>query len=317
MRRTTRVLIINLLALALFTTGCSETAEPVRDAREALGTIVTITAYGEDESAVRDAIDTAFEVMDGIETELDVHEPGSALARHNQDEGASPAAIKEIASAIQSLEVERWFSLALFDVTQAWSFENGGRVPRRAEINAALEAGGIDAGGATKGLALDAALGVLQASAVDAALLTAGSTTLTFGDKPDGSPWRIGVEDPRDPSSIVTVIEATGNVTVSTSGDYQRYFESDGIRYHHIIDPASGEPARGLRSLTVVGTSSGLDSDILSTALFVAGPADAEEYAADHSLGLFMVDDQGRALIVPGPGDSDWRIARETEPVRN
>ncbi|MDA3935846.1 MAG: FAD:protein FMN transferase [Actinomycetota bacterium] len=317
MRRTTSLLTSIALTLSFSLTGCSRAPEPVRDAREALGTIVSITAYGEDEGSVRDALDDAYEIMSRIEAEIDAHNTDSRLSAYNRGEAALPVQIGTVESAIQRLDVDTWFSLGLFDVTQAWSFETGGRVPTRSELDAALRTGTIDAGGAAKGLALDAAAESLRGGSVTAALLTAGSTTVTFGSKPDGSAWRIGVEDPRDPSAIVAVIEAEADVTVSTSGDYQRYFESDGTRYHHILDPRTGLPAMGLRSLTVVGSMAGLDSDILSTALFVAGAEDAEAYAVEHELGLFMVNDQGRAQLVPGPSVNGWRVVRETEPTRH
>ena len=132
---------------------------------------------------------------------------------------------------------------------------------------------GLDLSGAAKGAALDAAWRVLQDAAkrgaLDGALISAGSTTLVAGEKPvaDGAePWRVGIEDPRKPDEVIgdRRVRAEGGQrsdagsplplgTVSTSGDYQQSFVRDGVRYHHILDPATGKPARGMRSLTVVG----------------------------------------------------------------
>ncbi len=83
------------------------------------------------------------------------------------------------------------------------------------------------------------------------------------------------------------------------------------MRYHHILDPDTGKPARGLQSLTVVGAGTGLDSDILSTALFVMGVDKATTYAEDNGLGLVVVDDEGRVHVVPGPEDRTWEIITE------
>ncbi|MDZ4178902.1 MAG: FAD:protein FMN transferase, partial [Coriobacteriia bacterium] len=206
-------------------------------------------------------------------------------------------------------EVREYFSPQLRGVTAAWAFESGGQVPSAGELAAALTDPRYDFGGAAKGLALDeAAATLLDSRVVDAALITAGSTTVTLGSKPDGEPWRIGVEHPREPGETIATIESPGTISVSTSGDYQRFFERDGARYHHILDPATGLPARGLQSLTVIGEIPGLASDILSTALFVAGPDVAISYAEENGLGLVLVDDEGRIQIVPGPDNASWTI---------
>lgn len=258
-----------------------------------------------------------------------------------------PLEAEIILGRIDALGVEDYFSAGLLEVSALYSFEDGGTVPDPevlAYMTACAETletrtavggtqatfdntvagapsgletdspyaqarAGLDLGGAHKGYALDQAIRVLSdGTTVSAALVTAGSTTVTTGKKPDNEPWLIGVEDPRNPEELVATVEARGAVTVSTSGDYQRYFERDGVRYHHILDPATGLPARGLRSLTVVGARSALDSDILATALFVMGSDLASRYAEENGLGLVLVDDEGRVRIVPGPEDRSWEI---------
>jgi thiamine biosynthesis lipoprotein ApbE len=263
-----------------------------------------------------------------------------------------PNEVAEIIQRSTELGVADSFSPALLDVTSAYDFEGDGLVPdpdslrflvaaaktfRTRQAADGLEArfdwsalrepralqyrgtyrirrAGLDVGGAAKGIALDRAARTLQGSpAIQSALITAGSTTVTFGEKPDGDPWRIGIEHPRQNDSVMGTIEAYGAITVSTSGDYQRYFERGAVRYHHIIDPDTGAPARGLQSLTVVGADSGLDSDILSTALFVMGAADAARYAEEHGLGLVTVDSEGQVHVVPGPDDRTWEISVDSE----
>lgn len=311
-------------AFMLALMGCSPSAEPVRDARDALGTVVSVTAYtaratSGDEGDVSAAIEAAYAEMAGVERVLDAHDPSSAIARIGEDGSqALPEEVLAIIAVVERLEVSDEFSPYLFDVAALYDFEGAGRVPQPAEIAQALTSRRLDLGGAAKGLALDRAAEALRgSSAVDAALITAGSTTIAFGAKPDGEPWRIGVEHPRIADETIATVEADGTaegavaVTVSTSGDYQRFFERDGIRYHHILDPATGTPARGLRSLTVVGKIPGIDSDILSTALFVMGPDRAAQFARDRNLGLVLVDDQGRTRIVPAPADATWRIVEK------
>ncbi len=299
--------------------GCAsaETAEPLHMSREALGTVVAITAYpAADDSRAAEAIDAAYEAMAAVEAELDAHAADSAIARVNAAPEPAleplPPYAEDVLDAICVLEVREWFSPQLWAATELWAFEAGGHVPTTAELEAALGDGRYDFGGAAKGLALDEAAEALRAAAgVDAALIASGSTTLAYGTKPHSEPWRIGVEDPRDPSALIATIEAAGDITVSTSGDYQRAFERNGVLYHHILDPATGRPALGFRSLTVVGDISGLDSDILSTALFVAGPARAMSFAEEHGLGLVVVDAGGRTHIVPGPEGRTWEIVTE------
>ncbi len=320
--RAGRRILAAALTLALLTVlpGCAARDEPVRVSREALGTVVAVTAYpatggARGESGARQAIDAAYDAMAAVERDLDVHDPDSAISRLNADIGdpaalALPDRAAKVFQATRDLGVTDSFSLTLLGATEAWGFESGGRVPSDDELAAALADPRYDLGGAAKGLALDeAAAAIARSGAVTAALISSGSTTITTGAKPGGEPWRIGVEDPRDPDAVVASIEARGPVTVSTSGDYQRSFESGGVRYHHILDPSTGRPARGLRSLTVVGTVPGLDSDILSTALFVMGADSAAAYAEEHGLGLVIVDDEGRTLLVPGPEGRTWEIS--------
>lgn len=337
------MLVAALVLGTLWLPGCSKSDTPVLDSRETLGTVVSVTAYPADdtsESGARAGVDAAYDAMSGVETVLDAHDPASAIAKINAaGEGTLPPEAVAVFDARTRLEVSNEFSPFLLEVVTLYDFEGTGTVPAAGDLHRALVAAadwqlqgnsirrdgpdgwmflkeafpsGLDFGGAAKGLALDDAANALRANDVAAALITAGSTTVTFGEKPDGEPWRIGVENPRKPDALIATVEAPGAITVSTSGDYQRYFERDGVRYHHILDPATGMPARGLRSLTVVGAEYGLDSDILSTALFVMGPDKATAYAEEHGLGLVLVDDEGRVRIVPGPAKSPWKIVETT-----
>lgn len=150
----------------------------------------------------------------------------------------------------------------------------------------------IDLGGIAKGHAVDRSIALLQALGIEQALVTAGGDSRTIGER-WGRPWSIGVRHPDDADKLVAVIPLQ-DVAVSTSGDYQRYFDEDGIRYHHIIDPASGDSARELRSVTIIGPDA-TTTDALSTSVFILG--------VQKGLGLvnqlpgvdaILVDAQGR-----------------------
>ncbi len=130
----------------------------------------------------------------------------------------------------------------------------------------------LNIGAVGKGAALDVVYHSMQADEkVQAATVSIGGSVLTYGAKPDGSSWRIGLVNPEDTTTQVGVLELSGDWFVSTSGDYQRYAEADGVRYHHIIDPKTGYPAESdVRSVTVL-CKNGLQSDAFSTAFFIMG----------------------------------------------
>jgi thiamine biosynthesis lipoprotein len=338
-----RVLVTTLTlacVVLLVAGGCAPSVKPVVVSREALGTVVSVTAYGAEEAAVREAIEAAFAAMAEVESDLDAYTPGTAIARFNEhpyEEQPLPQSAVLVLDEIEVLGVERYFSPALLGVSRLYGFDATQTVPGASDLLAASDAArsfhrsgasagfsvppdgtspapGLDFGGASKGLALDSAREALRASgAVDAAVITAGSTTVTLGSKPTGGTWQIGVEDPRSPDHVVAVFELTGDGAVSTSGDYQLFFERDGVRYHHILDPATGQPARGLRSLAIGGsTLTGLDSDILSTALFVAGAEDAAEYARSLGASLYTVDASGGSLLVASDSAAVREVATPT-----
>ena len=201
---------------------------------------------------------------------------------------------------------------------EAWGFTTGEyRVPNQAELeelgdhidytrvsldqeSASLPDGmKLDLGAVAKGYTADRLAKLAQERDITSALLDLGqSTILALGAKPDGSPWRIGIQDPQG-ESYLGVLELEGQA-MGTSGGYQRYFERDGVRYWHIIDPATAAPARsGLLSVTVVSPS-GLACDGLSTALFVMGLERGTQFWRDHPElefeALFILEDGSLAL---------------------
>ncbi|HID10267.1 MAG TPA: FAD:protein FMN transferase [Candidatus Latescibacteria bacterium] len=128
----------------------------------------------------------------------------------------------------------------------------------------------LDLGGAAKGYAVDRAVEVLEGAGVRGGLVEAGGDLRFFGKKADGQPWRIALAHPRRPGKLI-YLKDVGLPAVATSGDYQRFFWKGGRRYHHILDPHTGYPARGAVSATAWARTT-LDADILSTAFFVLGP---------------------------------------------
>jgi thiamine biosynthesis lipoprotein len=127
----------------------------------------------------------------------------------------------------------------------------------------------IDLGGIAKGYAVDRGITLLRESGVEHALISAGGDSRLIGDH-RGRPWHIGIQAPRERHAMVAVLPLS-ETAISTSGDYERYFEADGVRYHHIISPKTGHSARGVQSITILGPDA-TRTDALSTSIFVMGP---------------------------------------------
>ena len=149
---------------------------------------------------------------------------------------------------------------------------------------------------------MDEAVQILSGSSATGGIVNAGGDLRAFGKKAGGKPWKIGVQDPDNPQELAGVLSIR-EAAVATSGDYQRYFEKEGVRYHHILDPATGYPARsGLKGTTVIAPDCAL-ADALATAAFVLGPEKGlkllEEW--DEVEGV-LITDGGKILTTTGIG---------------
>ena len=185
------------------------------------------------------------------------------------------------------------FDPTILALTELWSFDTGGRLPAQPLIEEArsrvgfsrvsisgdgkvvLPQGiGLDLGGIAKGAVVDLTADYLLKQGYEDFLIDAGGDILVSGMKQGRAPWRIAIRHPRSAQAVMGVLELGTKgerIAVVTSGDYERYFEQEGVRYHHILDPRSGFPAQGLVSVTVVASTCAL-ADALSTTVFVLGP---------------------------------------------
>lgn len=179
------------------------------------------------------------------------------------------------------------------------SGENGETIQARIFLPEGMQ---LDLGAVGKGLALDLILDRLKGSEISGAVLSVGGSVLTYGEKPDHTDWKVGVVDPLDPAGYIGILSLKGQWCVSTSGDYERYVEAGGIRFHHIIDPATGMPAdSAVHSVTIL-TRDGLQGDALSTACFVLGAEKGMRLAQQCGAEALFVTAEGGIVMTEGMG---------------
>ena len=159
----------------------------------------------------------------------------------------------------------------------------------------------LDLGAVGKGVALDEIRKTLEEyPEVSGAVISVGGSILTYGSKPEGGAWQIAVTDPLDPSKSVGVLTLDGGYCVSTSGDYERYVEVNGVRYHHILDPRTGAPARSDVAGVTIVTTDGFLSDALSTACFVLGQEEGRKLLEKYDAEGLFIDHEGTITMTEG-----------------
>lgn len=312
---------ILLLALALLA-GCAPApaqAVPIAERTFfAMDTVMTLRLYQGGDEAALERLEARVKDLEARWSVTDEHSEIFALNRDGQAE-LSPETELLLDAALGLCErTGGALDLSIYPILRAWGFTTGDHsVPGDEAIAALLplvdytrvDYGGrtacvpkgmeIDLGSVAKGYTGEELAGLLRESGVTSALLDLGGNIQTIGAKPDGSPWRVGVRDPEGEGNI-GVVSVTGKAVV-TSGGYERYFEQDGVRYWHILDPKTGKPARsGLASVTVVGDS-GTICDGLSTALFVMGLDEALDHWRQYRdfEAVFVLED-GSITITAG-----------------
>ena len=333
-KRITALLLAALAVCGL--TGCGGTRDP-DEAQEsiqviAMDTAMVLTAYGKESTR---AVYDAEEEVRRLDALLSRTSGSSEISMLNGAGGEMVPVGAEICTLIQTAgdfteATGGAFDITIAPVVSAWGFTTDSyQVPDREALQTLLESVGmehvhlsggsarldpgtmIDLGGIAKGYAADQVAEIFRSRQVPRGKIELGGNILVIGDKPDGTAWRVGVQDPKHPDEadgLVCVLNLTDAFAV-TSGSYQRYFEQDGKRYHHIIDPATGCPAdSGLTSVTVVADSArgnGTMCDALSTALFVMGEDKALDFwrSGVYDFQLVLVTEDGRVVVTEGLKD--------------
>lgn len=317
-----------LLGLSLFT-GCAKQSEPVSGTDFVLNTIGTITIYqgGDDPEAL---IDQAFALCREKEQKLSRTIPQSEVSRINTAGGQPVEVSRETAELLQTALDFGALSGGRFDVTicpvsALWDFAGEPKVPAPEELAAALSAVGqagvtidlpatgdtatvtlanpqaaLDLGAIAKGYIAGLCADQLAENGVTSAIVDLGGNIVTVGGRPDGEPFRVAVQKPFGASGEFSAVIPATNAAVVTSGTYERYFEENGVTYHHLLDPATGYPAEtGLTAVTIVcdrtvRPNAATDADALSTVCFLLGQ--------EAGLALIETLDGVEALFVAADG---------------
>jgi len=265
-----------------------------------MGSLVELTAWTTNEPAANDAFEHAFREFDRLDALLSVWKDGSDVLRMNAAAGKAPVKVSGDTIEVLAIahDVSAWTN-GKFDITfgalaDIWKFDQDqdNTVPTRAQIEARLPlvdfeqvvidrtAGTafirkpgmrVHLGGIGKGYAVDRAVALLKERGLRDFMIQFGGDLYVAGTN-GGKPWALAIADPRGNHNPFATIEMSDG-TFSTSGDYERTFMKDGVRYHHIIDPDRGEPARLCRSVTLV-TNRAVIADAVAKGVFILGPTD-------------------------------------------
>lgn len=322
------VLLLGLLLLALVLSGglpagCLRRPSPLESTEFMMDTVVTVRAFG----ASKETLSAAFDAMRQVDALMNRYSEDSDVARLNLRAGEEPVKLSDetmecLREAVRYAELSKGaFDPTLGPLIDLWGIgKKADFIPSREEVERALGLRGVenivldlqagtgflkvkgmevDLGGIAKGFAVDRAALVLRKRGVRSGIIDAGGNVYVIGKKPGGGDWRVGIRHPRKSDRMIALVEVSDEAVI-TSGDYERYFEKDGIRYHHVFDPASGEPARNLLSSTIICPSS-TRADALSTAVFVLGPKkgmDLVERLPDVE--AILVTPRGEVLVSSG-----------------
>jgi thiamine biosynthesis lipoprotein len=283
-----------------------------------MGTAIHVELWSDDAAAAEFAIDAVMREMHRIDAAMSPYKETSELSRINREAALRPVPVSDEMFELlaRSLAFSQ-FSNGAFDVTYAaaghlYDYRRGVK-PTDSELADARAAIGwrgmqldratrtlhfsrpgmrIDLGGFAKGYAVDSGAAILARHSIQHAIVSAGGDSRLLGDR-CGRPWTIGVRDPRRAGEVIALLPLE-DVAVSTSGDYERYFDDGAVRCHHLIDPRTGKSPSGVRSVTIVAPD-GLTSEALSKTVFVLGAAQGLRLVESlPGVDAVVVDAEGR-----------------------
>jgi len=300
----------------------------------AMDTYMTLTAYGKN---AKKALDEAVDEINNIEQLVSTGIDSSEVSQINKNGKGSVSETtgylikrsKEIYDSTNGV-----FDITIYPIMQAWGFPTENyRVPgkkelkklrglmgadhvlydeKKQEVTLNKEGMKIDLGGIAKGYTSSKVMDIFKENGISSAVISLGGNVQTLNGKPDGSDWRVAVENPADTGSYIGVLSIKDKAVI-TSGGYERYFKQDGKTYHHIIDPSTGYPAEnGLTSVTIV-SDDGTLADGLSTSLFIMGKEKAEKFWKKYNdkFDVILLTDDEQLYVSEGIADdfqSDYKV---------
>ncbi|MHB9922387.1 FAD:protein FMN transferase [Clostridium botulinum] len=290
-------ILLLCICLPLVFVGCnSKSEEPISRETYLMGTIINIKAYGKNaDKAVQASVDK----ISDIENKMSLNISTSEINKINKNAGIAPVKVSKNtfdvvkASLIYSEKTKGSFDITVEPLVSLWGIgTDKARIPSKDEISNALKlinyedviinekestimlkrkGQAIDLGAIAKGYTADELKKVLLNYNVSSAFLSLGGNVYVLGNKPDKTPWKIGVQNPLEPRGDYLGIVSVSDKSVVTSGNYERFFERNGKRYHHIFDTKTGYPAeKGLISVSIISDKS-IDGDALSTSVYTLG----------------------------------------------
>jgi len=300
----------------MLTTSCASKADPNQKISRTgleIGTVVSITLYGTEDESIMDG---AFKILKEIDNDFSLSIESSTLNRINQNASLAPVEINDdIAQVVESSLYYSELSDGLFDISieplvSLWGIgSENARVPSEDEIISALikvnyeniildgntiffdsESTKLDLGAIAKGYAADKIVNYLKVNGINRAIISLGGNVYALGTKSEDSTWRIGIQNPNEDRGDIIGSLSVSNKSVVTSGLYERYFEENGVRYHHILNTRDGYPIDNeLLGVSIISNKS-IDGDALSTVTFILG--------VDEGMKLIESLDQIDAIFV-------------------
>ena len=318
-------IVARLLLPALLAVTSAADAEWVERVEDGImGTRISVELWAENRAAGEAAIDAVLAEMRRVDMAMSTYKPTSEVSLVNRLAASEPVKIGSelfelLTQAMQySRDTDGAFDITYASVGYLYDFRDRKR-PSQSSIDRALSAVDyrhvvldpktstvsfsqagvrIDLGGIGKGHSVDRSIAVLQARGITRAMVTAGGDSRIIGDR-FGTPWVVGIRHPDRKGEVIAKIPLE-DAAFSTSGDYERYFDENGVRYHHIIDPHTGKSASRVRSATIIGPNA-TRTDGLSKTAFVLGPERALEiYNRLEDVDAILVTPDGRVLYTNG-----------------
>jgi thiamine biosynthesis lipoprotein len=324
-RQVTWIAISLAMLLTRVSSGAAPGLQKIEASRMSMGCLYSIAAYAERPDAIGGALQRALDEVDRIDRLMSHYRDDSPLSRINRDAARGPVPVgRELFDFVRlalrySRESDGAFDVTVGPLMKAWGFFRGeGKLPGAAELARARSVTGfrhvhlnehdrtirfdregveIDLGGIAKGYAVDRAVDVLRRAGVSSALVSAcGSTIYGLGAPPDRPHWTVDIQDPLDVRKVAFTVPLSDRA-LSVSGTSEKFFEVNGVRYSHIMDPRTGKPVRDVLGV-VVQAPDGTAGDAIDNVLFVQGADRARAFVRGHR-------DVDAILLVPN-GSGGW-----------